>query len=201
MPTHNFVTPYAHAGTHGMALSFLAFFFLFFYLKTRGILYAYLCWFVIGLVLLTKVEVFAGVFCSMLLGWALILRAEKSQATTIAIRSITFAFLLMLPLSLAGVFFSHVSTFSGAILRVLSPYFLMFHRGHSFSPMLMRVMGADQPLTNTGRMLYWLCIYVLLALIVVAANHVLSALSKNTKHKIAPAALGFLIAGSPIYPI
>jgi 4-amino-4-deoxy-L-arabinose transferase-like glycosyltransferase len=174
-----------------MALSFLALLFLSFYLKMRRILYAYLCWFVVGIVLLTKVEVFAGVFGSMLLSWALILRAEKSQATIIAIRSITFAFLLMLPLSLAGVFFSHVSTFSGAILRVLNPYLLMFHRGHSFSPMLMRVMGADQPLANTGRMLYWLCIYVLVALIVIAANHMLSALSKNTKHRLDPQPLLF----------
>jgi hypothetical protein len=43
-------------------------------------------------------------------------------------------------------------------------------------------------------MLRWACIYVLVALLIMAANHMLSALSKNTKHKIAPTALGFLIA-------
>jgi hypothetical protein len=130
----------------------------------------------------------------MVLSWALILRAENSGATVVVAQSITFAFLLMLPLSLAGVFFSHLSTFSGAILRVLNPYLLMFHRGHSFSPLLVRIMGTDQPLANTGRMLHWLCIYVLAALVVIAANHMLSALSKNTKHRLVPTALAFLIA-------
>jgi 4-amino-4-deoxy-L-arabinose transferase-like glycosyltransferase len=177
-----------------MALSFLAFSFLSLYLKTRRMFYAYLCWFVIGLVLLTKVEVFAGIFCSMVLSWAWILRTEKPQANIIAVQSITFASLLILPLLLFGAYFARLSTFPEAILRILNPYFLMFHREHSFSPMLVRVMGADQPLVNTGRMLYWLCIYALVALIVIAANHMLSALSKNTKHRMVPAALALLIA-------
>ncbi|MBW1858764.1 MAG: glycosyltransferase family 39 protein [Deltaproteobacteria bacterium] len=189
----NFVTPYSHAATHGIALSFLAFFFLSLYLSKGRIVYAYLCWFVGGLVLLTKVEIFVGLFASMVVTWAWILRTEKPQANIIAIRSITFASLLILPLLLFGAYFARLSTFPQAILCVLNPYFLMFHRGHSFSPLLVRVMGADEPLANTGRMLYWLGIYVLFALIIMVVNHFLSALSKNTKYKFAPPLLAFLI--------
>lgn len=189
----NFVTPYAHAATHGMVLSLAVIFFLFAYLETGKALYAYSCWLVTGIVLLTKVEVFAAIFCSMVLAWILILRAEKERAKVVVARSMTFAFLLILPLFSAAIFFSHFFTFWGAIHRVLNPYFLMFHRGHSFSPLLVRVMGADQLLANTGRMLYWLCIYVLAALIIIAVNHVLSALSRKTRHGLVPMALAFLI--------
>ncbi len=189
----NFVTPYAHAATHGMALSFLSFFLVFLYLKAGRTVYAYLCWFVIGIVLLTKVEIFVGIFCSMVLTWAFILRKEESPSSVIVVRSVIFAFLLILPLSLAGVFFSDISTFPEIILRILSPYFLMFHGGHSFSPLLIRVMGADQPFANAFGMLYWLGIYVFLALILIAVNHLLSALKKKTRHKTLPAALAFLI--------
>jgi hypothetical protein len=189
----NFVTPYSHAATHGMALSFLAFFFLSLYLRKNRIVYAYLCWFVGGLVLLTKVEIFAGLFSSMVVTWVLVLRMEKIPASVKVARSLVFASLLLLPLCLAGLFFSRLSTFPQAILCVLNPYFLMFHRGHSFSPLLLRVMGANQPLAHTGRMLYWLGIYVLFALIIIVVNHLLSALSKNTKYKFAPAFLAFLI--------
>ena len=189
----NFVTPYSHAVTHGMALSFLAFFFLSLYLSKNRIIYAYLCWFVSGLVLLTKVEIFVGLFSSMVVTWVWVLRMEKIPARVKVSRFLVFASLLFLPLCLAGLFFSRLSTFPQAILCVLNPYFLIFHRGHSFSPMLLRVMGANQPWAHTGRMLYWLGIYVLFALIIIVVNHLLSALSKNTKYKFAPLFLAFLI--------
>lgn len=190
----NFVTPYSHAATHGMILSFLALFLVSLYVRTTRIVYAYLCWFASGLVLLTKVEIFAGLFASMLVTWVWILRREKINASVKVAHSAVCASLLILPACLATAFFSRIFTFPEAFFRVLSPYVLMFHRGHSFSPLLLRVMGVDDPLANTGRMLYWLTIYVLAAFIVMAVNRLLSSLDRNTTHKVFPAALAFLIA-------
>jgi 4-amino-4-deoxy-L-arabinose transferase-like glycosyltransferase len=190
----NFVTPYSHAATHGMTLSFLALFLVSVYLKTNRTVYACLCWFATGLVLLTKVEIFVGLFASMLVTWAWILHTEETSSSVKIAHSAVFASLLILPVFLAGAFFSRIFTFPDAFLHVLNPYLLMFHRGHSFSPLLVRVMGADQPLANMGRMLYWLVIYVLAALIVMALNRLLSALDRKTKYEVFPVALAFLVS-------
>jgi len=190
----NFVTPYAHAATHGMALAFLALFLLSLYFKKNRIAYAYSGWFVTGLILLTKVEIFIGIFISMVVTWLWILHTEKLRVRAMVCRSVAFFFLLILPLCLSGVFFSRLSTFPEAILNVLNPYLLMFHRGHSFSPLLTRVMGLDQPLANTGRMLYWLTIYVSATLIIIVVNHALFSLSKKTTYKLVPSVLSCLIA-------
>ena len=189
---YNFVTPYAHAATHGMVLSLLSLFFMHRYVKTDKLAYAYLCWFVVGLILLTKVEIFAAIFSSMLLSWSWILWTQKEKASTIVLRFMTFIFLMVVPLFLAVVFFSRFFSFCEAVLHILNPYFLIFHRGHSFSPFSVGAMGLDQPLANTHRMLSWLCIYVSVALILMAVNHLLTTVSKNTKHR-GLSALAFLI--------
>ncbi len=189
----NFVTPYAHVATHGMALSFLAFLFLSLYLKTRKTAYACACWFTLGLVMLTKVEIFLGLFCSMVLSWAWILRREQPKAHITAARCMMFVSLLMLPLSAACAFFSRFFTVKESLLHVLNPYLLTFHRGHSFSSLLIHVMGADQPWMNTRRMLWWLSIYALMALLIAGLNHVLTAFGKKTGYKALPPALALLI--------
>jgi len=55
-------------------------------------------------------------------------------------------------------------------------------------------MGLDQPLANTGRMLYWLTIYVSATLIIIVVNHALFSLSKKTTYKLVPSVLSCLIA-------
>jgi hypothetical protein len=189
----NFVTPYSHAATHGIALSFLALYLVSQYLTTRRIAYACLSWFVVGLVLLTKVELFIGLFASMLLTWILILRAERPTIKVIFARLTVYSSLLTLPLVLTGVCLARSSTFSDAISHILNPYLLIFHRGHSFSNLLTNMMGTDQPLANANRMLFWLGIYLLVGLIIMVANHFLYAVTRKTKSLLLPAALAGLM--------
>ncbi|MBW1742173.1 MAG: hypothetical protein JRJ47_01925 [Deltaproteobacteria bacterium] len=189
----NFVTPYSHAATHGIALSFLALYLVFQYLTTRRIAYACLTWFVVGLVLLTKVELFLGLFASMIVAWLLILRADCPTAKVLFVRFVVYSSLLTLPLVLNGVYFARFSTFPDAITHILNPYLLIFHKGHSFSHLLTNMMGTNEPLANANRMLFWFGGYLLVGLIIVGANHFLSAVTQKTKALLLPATLaGFL---------
>ena len=190
----NFVTPYSHAATHGTVLSFLALYLVSQYLNTRRLAYASFCWFVIGLVLLTKVELFLGLFLSMLLTWTLILRSEHPTAKIILKRLTVWTSSMMLPLLFCAAFLARVSTFSGAIRQILNPYFLIFHRGHSFSNLLTNMMGMNEPIANVSSMLYWLVVYLLVVLAVVALNHFLNVLGRKSGSHILPAAIATLIS-------
>jgi hypothetical protein len=190
----NFVTPYSHAATHGMALSFLAFFLVSHYVRTGRMVYACFCWLVIGLVLLTKVEIFAGIFFSMLFTWGWILHAEKPKARIIMARLLAWALLVVLPLFLFAAFLTPYSTFPGAIRGILNPYILIFHGGHSFSNLLTNMMGMDQPLANTRSMLFWLFIYTLAALIITAVNHLLHTFTKKGRSRVISTAIAVLIS-------
>jgi hypothetical protein len=188
----NFVTPYSHAATHGIALSFLTFYLVFKYLTTRRTGYACVSWLVIGFVLLTKVELFIGLFASMVVTWILFLRAERPSIKCLFTRLAIYSLLLILPLILTGMYISQSFTFIEAITHILNPYLLIFHKGHSFSSLLTNMMGIGQPLVNAGMMLLWLGIYVLLCLIIIATNHVLYRLTQRTKSLVLPSALAGL---------
>ena len=188
----NFVTPYSHAATHGMALSFLTFYLVFKYLTTRRTAYACVSWLLAGFILLTKVELFLGLFASMVVTWIFILRAERPNIKGLFARLAIYSLLLIFPLILTGVYISQSSTFVKAITHILNPYLLIFHRGHSFSHLLTNIMGMDQPLANASRMLLWLGIYVLVCLIIIATNHVLYRLTRRAMSLILPSALAGL---------
>lgn len=66
---YNFITPYSHEITHGVILSFAAILCLGKYLaEQRRELWAFVLGFVLGLIFLTKVEVFVAIFFAMLIG-------------------------------------------------------------------------------------------------------------------------------------
>jgi 4-amino-4-deoxy-L-arabinose transferase-like glycosyltransferase len=195
----NFVTPYSHAATHGITLSLLALYLVSKYLSTRRMAYACLAWFICGLVLLTKVELFLGLFTAMILAWVLMYRAECPTAKVMLAHFTVCSALLVLPLLLAGVYIAQSSAFPAAISHILNPYFLIFHKGHSFSHLLTNIMGTDQPLANANRMFFWLGIYLLVGLIIIGANHFLYALRRKTKSFLLPAVLGGLMTIPVIY--
>ena len=189
----NFVTPYSHAATHGIALSFLALYVVFKHLTTRKVAYACVSWLVVGCVLLTKVELFLGLFASMFVTWIFIFRAERPTIKGLFARLTIYSLLLILPLVLTGVYTSRSFTFFEAITHILNPYLLIFHQGHSFSHLLTNIMGMNQPLANAGAMLLWLGVYVLLCLVIIAANHVLYGLARRTRSLTLPSALSGLM--------
>jgi hypothetical protein len=55
------------------------------------------------------------------------------------------------------------------------------------------MMGTDQPLANAMTMLLWLAIYLLVALIIIGANHLLCGVTRKTKSLLLPAVLAGLM--------
>jgi 4-amino-4-deoxy-L-arabinose transferase-like glycosyltransferase len=189
----NFVAPYAHAATHGMVLSFLALVLLIQYLKKNKNLFAYGCWFSAGLVMLTKVEIFGAILLSMILTWGWIFYKEGLPFRVLLVRSAKLILVFLSPLLLFALFLLPRHSFYESLLLILHPYSLSLRKGFSLNPFLIRVMGMDDPLSNSLPMLSWLCIYASIGLIILCVNHFFNTVARMNAYKAVPFVLAFLI--------
>lgn len=189
----NFVAPYAHAATHGMVFSFLALVLLIQYLKKDRNVFAYGCWFSVGLVMLTKVEIFAAILLSMILTWGWIFYKERLPFKVLLVRSAKFVLVFLSPLVLSALFLLPRHSFYESLLQILHPYFLSLTKGFSLNPFLIRVMGMDDPLSNSLPMLSWLCVYASIGLIILGINHFFNTVGRMNAYKAVPFVLAFFI--------
>lgn len=189
----NFVTPYAHAATHGMFLALLAILLAAYYVKTRRPLFGYACWMVLGLTALTKVEIFVGIFASMLFTWASIFYIEKLPWKVICKRLATHILLLVLPLVAFALLFSKVFSFTEAVAHIIRPYLLGLSEGYPYNSFLIRVMGLDNPIPNLLDMLFGFSIYGAAALIILGVNQLLNTLPQKASFRNLPTILAFAI--------
>jgi 4-amino-4-deoxy-L-arabinose transferase-like glycosyltransferase len=189
----NFVTPYAHAATHGMFLALLALLLTAYYVKTRAPFFAYACWMVLGLTLLTKVEIFIGIFASMLFTWASIFYIEKLPWKVICGRLTTYMLLLIFPLVTFALLFSKVFSFTEAVAHIIHPYLLSISDGYPCNSFLIRVMGLDNPIPNLFDMFFGFSIYGAAALIIIGMNQLLNTLPADSSFKYLPKILAFTI--------
>lgn len=195
----NFVTPYAHAATHAMILSLAAILFVSCYLNSKKPIFAYGCWLTVGLVLLTKTEIFVGIFSSMFVTWGWILQAERPSPKLLSLRLITCLALLIAPLFLFVLFFSPGLSPYEAFSHIIYPYALGLHKDFSLNPFLTRVMGIEAPLSNFYDMVSWLSIYISVALILLITNHFLSNSKRISQYKIASNLIALLTIAPFIY--
>jgi 4-amino-4-deoxy-L-arabinose transferase-like glycosyltransferase len=189
----NFVTPYAHAATHGMFLALLALLFAAYYIKSRKPVFGYTCWMVLGLTLLTKVEIFVAIFASMLFTWASILYIEKLPWKVICGRLATYLLLLVLPLVAFALLFSAQFSFTEAVAHIIRPYLLSLSDSYPCNSFLIRVMGFDNPIPNLLDMFLGFSIYGAAALIIIGVNQLLNTLPADSSFKYLPRILAFAI--------
>jgi len=189
----NFVTPYAHAATHGMFLALLALLLASYYMKTRMPFFAYACWMVLGFTLLTKVEVFIAVFASMLFTWASIFYMEKLPWKVIWGRLASYVLLLVLPLVAFALLSSKAFSFTETISHIIRPYLLSLSDGYPCNSFLIRVMGLDNPIPNLSDMFFGFSIYGAAALIILGVNQLLNTLPQKSSFRYLATILAFAI--------
>ncbi len=148
---YNFVAPYSHGITHGLLLSFLSVWLMFRYLRSDRVALlagAGLC---LGLVSLTKPEIFIA--CAAALTPALWLARRRGAAFLVAAATPpVIAFLLLL-----------LSIPAGLAWRVtLAPWVFMVTSGAPASKFYLQGMGLDRPAANLALMARWVGVYAVL---------------------------------------
>jgi hypothetical protein len=123
---YNFVFPYSHELTHGVVLSFVAIYCLSVYHRGRGLLPVAAAGFVLGLVFLTKSEVFLAVSVAMATGLGLTIWSERPARGRLRRLLATFAASAIVAPVLAVALFCLAMPLDQALLAMLGSWPVTF---------------------------------------------------------------------------
>lgn len=154
---YNFVTPYSHGVTHGLFLSFLVLTFLWRHARTgaaRDLVAATTC---VGLVFLTKPEIFVA--CAGAVATAAIIRFRNAPSHRArALFSLALFVPPLVPPLIAFSLLALAATPSEALQATLAPW-LGMTSPLVRTPFYLSGVGLDDPWGNLGRAAAWLGFY------------------------------------------
>ncbi len=180
---YNFVCPYSHELTHGLALSLLAIYLLYRYLDSSRAVFLGLAGVCLGLILLTKVEVFAAAALALALGWVLILLQEKPSGLRLLKLLGSFAGGTALPLACFGAYFAlQQMPFGQALRSVFAGYVALVSSSLPSNKFYLDVMGLDRPGHNLLLMLKVTGWYLLLLGPLAVLDYFLRRFSSHRKY-------------------
>lgn len=139
----NFVHSYSYEMNHGVFLSFTALYLFTKYLESPKD--ATLCGlgFLMGLVFLTKPEVFLAAFVSLSISLALHVYLQKTPARIIALKVFKYLGSFTLPLALFTVYFSFHMPLREALYYIFSPWFHVLNLVNRDIPYYQIISGMD----------------------------------------------------------
>ena len=179
---YNFVCPYSHELTHGFALSLLAIYLLYRYLDSSKAVFVGLVGVCLGLILLTKVEVFAAAALAMAVGSVLILWTERPVGLRILKLLGLFVGGTTLPLLCFGVYFAMHMPLGQAFHSIFIAYGGLFSSDITAQKFYRVAMGIDQPGENLLLMLKVTGWYLLLLGPLAVADYFLRRFSARRKY-------------------
>jgi len=190
---YNFVTPYTHELTHGILLSFLSIYIILIYLRQRKDIWLGVIGMLLGLVFLTKPEVFLALSSAIAVGLIFIfldskgipLRIFKSLGIILASFSLPF-------LGFA-IFFSFHMPLDEVILSILSAYKFLFGAPLAHQAFYLRILGFDNPVGNLVLLFEFAGFYVLIILFFALLGILLKYLRTRIHRKRSPEAIIFFI--------
>lgn len=191
---YNFVTPYSHDLTHGVLLSVLALFCLHLYHRCRRMIFAAAAGLAIGLLYLTKAEVFVAGAAATVIGFALTLLAERANYLRLVTLAGAFLGAAVLPPAVTLGLFSLVMPPSQALADALGYWRAAFLSGVTSLPFYREGMGTDDIGGSVTALLtsaFWY--------IVILGPAALAGLALRSpgKHRLATAGAAFaLVAGA-----
>lgn len=159
---YNFITPYSHGATHGVALSVLCLFLLYRHFRdgrSRDLVLAGACY---GLVLLTKPEIFVA--CSLAVAsTAFLVRREHVRLGTLT-RALSFAGVALTP-PLAAFLLLLIQLPPALALRAtVGPWFIAA-TPMTGTPFYLQGAGLDDPARNVGILVTSLIAYVVIGVV------------------------------------
>ena len=145
-PNYNYITPYAYALTHGIALSLLSILAFYQYINKRHTFWVVIIGLLIGTIFLTKLEVFFASIAAIGTGFIVLWLVEQFSLRKIIKVSAILFFSLLLPFAVFTVYFSFFMPFQEALLSILTQYRELFETS---------VTSNVFYLTTTGRIASW----------------------------------------------
>jgi hypothetical protein len=125
-PNYNYITPYAYALTHGIALSFFSILAFYQYIKKQNTFWVAIIGLLIGTIFLTKLEVFFASIAAIGTGFIVLWYVEQFSLRKIIKVSAILFFSLLLPVAVFTVYFSFFMPFQEALLSILTQYMELF---------------------------------------------------------------------------
>jgi hypothetical protein len=189
---YNFVSPYSHELTHGLALSVGMILCLRLYFRRRRPLRVFLAGFLLGLVFLTKMEVFLAAFAAAGLGLVVLCVVEpesRRQTMAAAFRGIVGS---VLAIGIGIGLLASQMPFGVALHGIAGAWESVIRTDVSHNIFYLRSMGLDEPIARLLIMIRASAAVLLLILATAAAD---AALKLHTRTKIVAltASVGLLV--------
>lgn len=163
----NWICPYAHEMTHGLTLAILSLYLLWVHACRQGRMWVVGSGMAIGLVFLTKCELFlAGIAADGVLLWLIVpLKRRDGASATCVLARWTLA--MLAPVLLAFGLLTTVMPARDALVGTLGSWIHLFNRELT-SLIYYRVgMGTNDVASNIWQMMIWACSYALISVLVV----------------------------------
>lgn len=149
---YNFVCPYTYNLTHGIFLNFLMIYFYLIYLTVKQKRQLFVMGVLLGLIFLTKFEVFIASAITMVVGIWLVMFSDKLTLSQ-ALRILSyFCIGFFIPVFLFVVYFSCYMPFNKAAISIMYPYTVIFTSNVSSNIFLRHIMGTDDVSGNLLKM-------------------------------------------------
>ncbi len=174
---YNFICPYSHEITYGIFLFFLALFVFRKYLLNPNWLFAALIGFLIGLIYLTKVEVFIASFITFLTGFIFILWQIKP--THFHKHLLNLIFFFFLPIAAFFIYFSFHMPLINAFDSIIASYKSLFLGAVMSNAFYLRISGLDDPFTNIFLMFKQSGGYVIFFTFTILVSYLFARLKNN----------------------
>ncbi len=170
---YNFVCPYSHQLTHGIFLSFLAIYLFDIYQKNMSGSLFFLEGFVMGLIFLTKIEVFASIFTAIAAGMSFLIFIRKPALQNIFKMLGIFWIGFLLPILGFTIYFAKYMPFWDAFDSITRLYRELFTSPVASNVFYRRIMGIDSSLQNVLMIVFTGLKYLAALLIIAAAGKTL----------------------------
>ena len=181
-PNYNYITPYAYALTHGIALSFFSILAFDQYIKKQNTFWVVIIGLLIGTIFLTKLEVFFASIAAIGTGFIVLWHVEQFSLRKIIRVSAVLFFSLLLPMAFFAVYFSYFMPFQEALLSILTQYRQLFETAVTSNVFYLAGTGRDASLFHLGKILLVTGWYVFLFFLVWSVARLVERIS-STYHR------------------
>jgi hypothetical protein len=189
----NFICAYIYELPHGVALSLLALYFFSKYIETKSLSKLIFVYFLVGLIFLTKPEVFLAIAVALPAGTIISFFLQSlNRRTCIQNISICVGSFFAAPLLFYIYLSTHLS-FGKAFDWIISPWTYVQNSSNLDIPMYQWVLGIDSVASNLTKLFTYFLIGAAIILSVSVVNRFLTRLNYSSKP--ISIALGLLAAG------
>jgi hypothetical protein len=162
LPNYNYITPYAYALTHGIALSFFSILAFYQYIKKQTTFWVVIIGLLIGTIFLTKLEVFFASMAAIETGFIVLWHVEQFSLRKIIKVSAILFFSFLFPTVVFIAYFSFFMPFQEALLSILTQYRELFETTVTSNLFYLTVTGRIASSFYLGKILLVAGCYVLL---------------------------------------